>query len=79
MKKLHDIDLMAHADGEGDHGDLLRDPVARAKVEGLGELRAGLEVEHPERSVVDGEGDDAVAVLRARDHGRTLGPGTMVL
>ena len=38
MKKLHDIDLMEHADGEADHGDLLRDPVARAKVEGIGEL-----------------------------------------
>ncbi len=38
MKKLHDIDLMEHADGEADHGDLLRDPTARAKVEGLGEL-----------------------------------------
>ncbi|MBV8756783.1 MAG: hypothetical protein JO257_05900 [Deltaproteobacteria bacterium] len=38
MKKLHDIDLMEHADGEADHGDLLRDPAARAKVEGLGEL-----------------------------------------
>lgn len=38
MKKLHDIDLMEHADGEADHGDLLRDPAARAKVEGVGEL-----------------------------------------
>jgi hypothetical protein len=38
VKKLHDIDLMEHADGETDHGDLLRDPAARAKVEGVGEL-----------------------------------------
>lgn len=38
MKKLHDIDLMEHADGEADHGDRLRDPAARAKVEGVGEL-----------------------------------------
>lgn len=38
MKKLHDIDLMEHADGETDHGDLLRDPAARAKVEGVTEL-----------------------------------------
>ncbi len=38
MKKLHDIDLMEHVDGEADHGDLLRDPAARAKVEALGEL-----------------------------------------
>jgi hypothetical protein len=38
VKKLHDIDLMEHADGEADHGDLLRDPALRAKVEGVGEL-----------------------------------------
>ena len=38
MKKLHDIDLMEHADGEADHGDLLRDPAARGKLEGIGEL-----------------------------------------
>jgi hypothetical protein len=38
MARLHDIDLMEHADGERDHADRLRDPVAREKVEALGEL-----------------------------------------
>jgi hypothetical protein len=38
MPKPHDIDLMEHADGERDHADRLRDPVAREKVEALGEL-----------------------------------------
>jgi len=38
MKKLHDIDLMEHADGERDHADRLRDPAARGKVEAIGEL-----------------------------------------
>jgi hypothetical protein len=36
--KNHDIDLMEHADGERDHADRVRDPVARRKVEAIGEL-----------------------------------------
>jgi hypothetical protein len=41
MKGCHDIDLMALADGEADEREfeeLLRDPIARRKVEGVGEL-----------------------------------------
>jgi hypothetical protein len=36
--KNHDIELMEHADGERDHAERVRDPVARAKVEAIGEL-----------------------------------------
>jgi hypothetical protein len=36
--KNHDIELMEHADGERDHADRTRDPVARAKIEAIGEL-----------------------------------------
>jgi len=36
--KNHDIELMEHADGERDHADRLRDPVARQKVDAIGEL-----------------------------------------
>lgn len=41
MKASHDIDLMALADGEADERELeelLRDPLARRKVEAVGEL-----------------------------------------
>lgn len=41
MKSSHDIDLMALADGEADERELeerLRDPLARRKVEAVGEL-----------------------------------------